>query len=505
MVKNPREKWGGVGGCEDAMTILLSTMWTLLVILAVMSAIQARYLGRGMNENHVHDQFEAYRPFVSVVVPFKGVEHDGSLADHVRALCEQDYGNTCDEGDEGNTKPQAAGDVGRVDANDVSHTDEKTFQKTKGNAGENVGGGGYRLLLVVDSVDDPAYGVIASVLEEYPNRDARLLVSGQADDNEGQKIHNQLFAIEQLERDSEDDHVWVFADSDAVPNEKWLGKMVGPLVLSDTVAMTTGYRYLTPMKRAKKTQADRGEKRGGEERAGERAGESGGATLASVIGCIANSSVVSLYARQYFTQAWGGSMALTVATARAGRLQSYLRGALTDDYQFTRMCGDMGKRVYYVRQCLIASPVDFDWKSLVNFAHRQYLITRVYRPWIYTAAVALTGVYVWGWWSAVLHAGHYLYHEPASMRWIPSVIVLAIVHGFNQWRSYFRRRTLRWTLGESLVDQWRVTWAWDRWGTIVWMTVHHLLILRSLIGNTMQWRGIRYRLRGPQDVQRLQG
>src|SRR5690606_38659825 len=114
--------------------------------------------------------YAAHRPPVVVVMPFKGVEP--RLCAALDRLFRQDYG------------------------------------------------GEYRLLLVVDSAADPAHGLLQQVMARHPRRRAELIVAGEAGPHEGQKVHNQLAAIDLLMRDRHD-QVWVFADSDAVPGPHW--------------------------------------------------------------------------------------------------------------------------------------------------------------------------------------------------------------------------------------------------------------------------------------------
>jgi hypothetical protein len=202
--------------------------------------------------------------------------------------------------------------------------------------------------------------------------------------------------------------------------------------------------------------------------------------------------------------AWGGSMALRVATARRGRLRELLTGALTDDYQFTRLCHNLGLRVYFVARCLVPTPVCFSLPSLVDFAHRQYLLTRVYVPKVYAAALWLTGMYTLGCVSAWLVLGINLCRAPADWQgWIGPAAAIAVVFVANQVRATLRRRVIAAALGPDVLRRLAPTLRWDRLATGLWMALHLLLALRALFGRTMTWRGIRYRLRGPQSCERL--
>ncbi len=413
--------------------VLMSTLWAVWMTQAVLSALQVRKFAR-LPCRKRRDRFASFRPPVSVIVPFKGV--DRRLAAHVRALCEQDYPD-------------------------------------------------YELLMVVDSDTDPAHRVLTEQLARYPKRKAQVLVAGRAGVNEGQKVHNQLFAIDHITaRPSERcarSSVWVFADSDAVPGRRWLADLVGPLCKTHITGVTTGYRWLVPTRC-----------RGGTK-----------PTLWSHLASIINSSVACSYGHDAFNHAWGGSMALTAETAKQGDLRRRLVGALCDDYQFSRTSRALGRRVYFVPWCLVATPVDFDLRGLINFAHRQYLLTRVYAPKLFLAALALTSLYVVGWASAWGGLSMALWRDPGGRAWWWPAGVMGVVFLANQARASFRRRAIERALGRRDLVRLRWTLWLDRWATPVWMTLHWLLILRSAMGRTMRWRGISYRLFAPQRVENI--
>ena len=396
--------------------------WFIMIAWAVqawLSALQVRRFVREVGRTR-RAKHEDYHPPAVVVVPFKGIGDD--LQATVKGLCEQDYPS-------------------------------------------------YRLLFVVESTQDSAYPMLKQQIKSYPQRRIDLLVAGKADPDTGQKVHNQIQAIAQL---SEDDVIWVFADSDASPPPDWLIRMVNPLMKHKN-AMTTSYRWLAPK------------------------GDSGKPSLASIFASVMNSSVASAYRSGPLSHAWGGAMALKAKTAKTGDLLGYLRGALTDDYQFTRMCADMKRRVYFVPKAMVLAPVTLNWAGLLNFAHRQYLLTRVYAPKLYTAAIFVTSLWVAG---IVVTVGA-LVVGLAQNTWHLPAIVLAVVCGADQWRSTYRRRAAQEAFGTDGLSRLNTALRWDRWATVLWMSLHWLLIVRAGIGRTMTWRGMRYRLDGPQEIRRI--
>lgn len=334
----------------------------------------------------------------------------------------------------------------------------------------------YRLLFVVESQDDPAYAVIKNEIANYPHRSVKILIAGTAGHDQGQKVHNQLAAIAALD---DRDQVWIFADSDAVPGRSWLSEMVGPL-RHESIGMTTGYRWLVP-----------------------RGAKGHKPTMAAQFGSVINSSIACSYRRNRLSHAWGGAMAIRSSTARKGNLKFRLAGALTDDYQFSALCHDLGKRLYFVPHCLVATSTNFDWPALFSFGRRQYLITRVYAPKLFIAALLCTSLYAVGCltaWTALVHGMVFNFQ---SDNWIWPAMVLIHVFLANQVRAYYRRLVVERIFGPNIRDALAPSLKIDQWYTPCWMSLHCLIILLASFGQIITWRGIRYRLLGPQRVQRL--
>jgi cellulose synthase/poly-beta-1,6-N-acetylglucosamine synthase-like glycosyltransferase len=401
-------------------------LWSLLacwVLQAIIGVAQNRKLMRRLiiKERPTRERF---RPPTTVIMPIKGIDHD--LPGCVRGLCTQDYPD-------------------------------------------------YRVVIVLESQDDPAVPILRQELASYPGRDARIMIAGRADPDEGQKVHNQLHVLRELLPGMEDKHAIAFADSDAIPGPRWLGEMVGRL--STRVAVATGYRWMIP-------DPDRP------------------ASFWSLLASVINGSVACTYRPSDSDQAWGGAMAMLAATARQGELIRRLTGALTDDYPVTGMAKDLGRIVRFMPHCLAATPVDFDLRSFWTFARRQYLITRIYSPLIYWAAATVLTLWVTGFTAAWVHLLVNL-AQGNEGTWHPSAAAIAIVFVCNHLRSYYRAAVVRAAFGPDMLRHLRIPLRMDRWLTPLWMLIHWLIALSALSSNRFTWRGIRYHLTGPHTVRRL--
>lgn len=337
----------------------------------------------------------------------------------------------------------------------------------------------YRLICVVESTDDPAHDALREQLARHPHCKAELLVAGRSLPNEGQKVHNLLRAIEPRVAEGSEDEVWVFADSDAAPGTGWLTELVGPLQQHWITGITTGYRWMIPP-----------------ENKGIFAG------FWSHVASVINSSVACFYGYDKFNHAWGGSMAMRRSTALDGELIEHWRGALSDDYQATRMCRATLLRVYFVPRCLVPARIDYDGPGFFEFARRQYVITRTHAPWMYYRALAMHAMFFLGYVTAWVGLVAAIVVGPWWLIPLPA-ITLAVVFAMNQLRAGFRRRVVRYAFGDETLARLKTTLQLDRWATPVWMTLHFAVLASALFTRTIDWRGRRYRINGPQRVTEL--
>ena len=417
-------------------------VWLAWCVQALLVLIQVGKFVRRI-EKPYRERYLVNQPAAAVIVPFKGFDHD--LERNARALLSQEY-------------PQ------------------------------------YRLIAVVEDADDPAAEHLRRVFAEFPvGPRAEILVAGRASDDTGQKVHNQIAALDHLGQTPDDPpaEVLVFADSDAVPHPRWLARLVGPVSgpvsdpagesrddpeSSTPTGVATGYRWLIPQLRAQRPRW--------------------GSVLASVI----NGGVATFIGHGKLTQAWGGSMALRTDFARQHGLRDRLSGALSDDYQITRMCRDAGHRVYFLHHCLVPSTVDLTFRGLLEFGRRQYLITRVHDPVLYFKAVGITAFYLFACTSAWIGgalAWWFGYPDVA----LAAAAALIAVGVANQTKATQRRRAIRLAFGPTMLHHLRRTLLVDRLGTFPVNAVNLVLLLSALSSRQITWRGIRYTLHGPQRIE----
>ena len=316
----------------------------------------------------------------------------------------------------------------------------------------------YRIIASVESTDDPAFEVLRAA-EGQAGAPLDVAVAGCAQ-NAGQKVWNQLAALERLRPD---DAIVAFIDADTLPTPLWLPRLVAVLVNSGW-PLATGYRWMTP--------------------ADDR--------WSSCCLAAANDSIAALPRGALpLTIVWGGSVAVKRETLEAIRLKDFWRGAISDDSQMAEALRQAGLLAHAPRQGLLLTPVSCSWRGFFSFGVRQYRLVWIHQPRNF--AIALICL-----WAPpiclALAAPRFAAGSPAA--WIALGLVVAL----GEARARLRRSIQRalWPHLEGARDERR--WLAERWLRPLWWIVHALSAAAAPLSRTIEWAGIRYRVNGPQDV-----
>jgi len=328
----------------------------------------------------------------------------------------------------------------------------------------------YRLWFVVEDASDPAYIALQDIIARYSLQatavEIQLFVAGKASQS-SQKLHNILYCYRQIPPQTE---AMVFADSDACVNDQWLGHIVYSLHSKKTGA-TSGYRWFVP-----KTYNP--------------------ASLA--LSCL-NAAVAQILGNGRFNHAWGGSMAILVSTFREVGLEVIWSRSICDDLTLSGAVRQAGKKMVYVPPCMAASYESTTWLKLFEFVRRQFIITRVYAPrtWLFgLLAMLFSAGGLWctaGFAAAAWQAGHRnaVFFTIAAFAIFLNQAIRAVLRQrmVSRFLLVKDRKAL---LPAAIAD---ITLFW------VWGVLLLALIISSAFGKTIRWRGIRYRIKGPQNVE----
>lgn len=331
----------------------------------------------------------------------------------------------------------------------------------------------YHLSFVVEDRADPAYERLlclkARLAQISQAASVQVLVAGKSCSS-SQKLHNLLYAYNQIPESTE---ALVFADSDACAGPNWLSHIVYPLRREKTGA-ASGYRCFVP----------------------------GRNNIATITLSAINAKICQLLGNTRFNLAWGGSMAILVKTFRDLNLDTIWQEALSDDLSLSSAVRKKGLKMSFVPACMIASYETTTWAKLIEFARRQFVITRIYAPGMWLLGLFTSTVAVFGLWGGAALA---LWAQNTDYAHANLCVLLPVVFVMCQ----FLRAVLRQILIAKLLPNDKEKLKVARYADIFFFwffgMVLLFIILTSAVGRTITWRNIQYRLNSPTDIQILSG
>lgn len=328
----------------------------------------------------------------------------------------------------------------------------------------------YHLYFVVEDRSDIAYERLMKLKARHTQTSqaetVKIFVAGKSKGC-SQKLHNLVFAYRQI---PEDTQALVFADSDACAGPDWLSHLVYPLRKEEKTGAASGYRCFVPQRH----------------------------NLATITLVAINSKICELLGNTPFNLAWGGSMAVLVKHFRQFGLDQVWQKVLSDDLSLSAAVRKEGLKMVFVPACMIASYESTTWPKLFEFVRRQFIITRIYAPgmWVFGLFSALFAV--GGLWGGI---GLAVWAYQAGYAHANLCLAMPVIFGLCQ----FVRAVIRQTLIAKLLPNDRAKMKIVRYADITFFWgftfILLLIILASAIGRTITWRGIKYKLNSPTDIQ----
>jgi cellulose synthase/poly-beta-1,6-N-acetylglucosamine synthase-like glycosyltransferase len=320
----------------------------------------------------------------------------------------------------------------------------------------------YLLWFVVEDKRDPAYEPLCGLKDKLAAganaKDVRVLVAGVGEEC-SQKIHNLLYAYKQVPDDVE---VLAFADSDICVKPTWLHHLVHRLQYEQNGA-TSGYRWFVP-----KTN-----------------------NFASIALSALNAKVAQFLGNSPFNQAWGGSMAIKVQVFRQLGIEKLWQRAVSDDLSLGCAIKDAHKKIEFAPGCLVTTSESTTWAKLFEFGRRQFIITKVYAPRTWTFGLFNTAYSVFGLWGGTALAIYASITGNSHIRLFVAVPVLFFV-------AQLARVILRQRMASKLLaEDWpklKIAAITDIALFWLWSPLMLVLILSSVFGRTIRWRGIQYKI-----------
>lgn len=216
-----------------------------------------------------------------------------------------------------------------------------------------------RLIIAVESREDPAYARVAALAEHYSQLEIELVVAGLSP-LRSQKCTNILAALANLDAD---DGYMVLLDADIRPQQWWLAALVAPLA-AGRADIVNGYRWLIPT-----------------------ALSPGTALVAGI-----DRAIAVLPRVRQTRPIWGGSLALTRHALEILDLPITIGRTLTEDLPIGDRAAETGLRVLTRRAVRVPTPLSGSVRDLWRFGRRQYQLIRLYRRglWSFAAFIVTT-------------------------------------------------------------------------------------------------------------------
>lgn len=330
----------------------------------------------------------------------------------------------------------------------------------------------YQVIFVVEDEHDPAFPIVRALAapraeNRSPGAWKISVVAAGAAARNGQKVHNLLQALQALEGEVP---ILAFADADARSGVSWLRNLVAPLADS-RVTVSTGFRWYLP-----------------------------GKTCASRLRAAWDTSIAMLLREHDAPFPWGGSMAIRSEEFRRMRVaERYWTTTVSDDYSLGRAVRDHSGRIRFQPRCLLASREDTGFGEFLRWSTRQIIITRVYAPHLWRLGLA----------AHLLYAGTYLFglgllvacRLPAPGR-LGILAFLAVIVALGVEKGRIRSTIAREAFpeeSESLAQHGRSYWQLAP--LVPWVMLWNFI--SAGFTRSIEWGGIRYRLRSPSEVEIL--
>ena len=331
----------------------------------------------------------------------------------------------------------------------------------------------YDVRIIVDSPNDPARQLAEESAEKAAGQPPQVEIVPLIDrrDSCSLKCSSVLQAVAGLDESYE---VVALLDADTVPHPSWLRDLVAPLA-DDRVGASTGNRWYMP------------------------ADGSFGALVRYAWNAAA---VVQMF---WYEIPWGGTLALKTETLRRSDLLDRWSRAFCEDTMVYSALRKLGMKVAFVPSLMM---VNREACSISNFYHwvrRQLLAARLYHPgWpavvVHCFGTALLQIVAIGlllvavpsadWQTAAwLAAGLACYWVPMMLLMLGmEVCVRRIVRARGEPTSWLAGFTsLRFLAAIPLIQ-----------------TVYPVALLSALLVRTVHWRGVFYRIGGPQQIRLIE-
>jgi cellulose synthase/poly-beta-1,6-N-acetylglucosamine synthase-like glycosyltransferase len=326
----------------------------------------------------------------------------------------------------------------------------------------------YEVYIVVDSVRDPAWPVVNTLVQQSNRGNVSVLTLTDRLPTSSRKIAGVLQALGKIDSSRE---IVALLDGDTIPHATWLRELAAPLQ-NPRVGVASGNRWYMPAR----------------------------LTAGSLVRYLWNAAaVVQMY---FYDTCWGGSLAFKTKLLRETDLRWRLANAFGEDNATSRCARLHGYRVAFSPSLMMVNRETCGVKGLCGFLERQLLSVRLHNRWwpaivfhgfsttgtLALCALVATAAAFAGEWSTATWAGAAFAGYLAAM----AAMVLPL--------EWCVRRIVR-ARGEPISGF--GLWGWLRVALTIPLAqiVHFRATVSALLARDHRWRGVRYQFNGVSPVQ----
>lgn len=321
----------------------------------------------------------------------------------------------------------------------------------------------YDVRIVVDHREDPAWEMVQGLVAEFGTKHLKVSELSSRPNTCSLRMSSLIQAVASLDESYD---VVTFVDADAVLYSGWLRDLVAPLA-NPEVGATCGVRWYMPE-------------------------DNGMGTLVRHLWNAAG--VAQMHA---FGIGWGGSLAVRRQLMQQANILEKWSQIMFEDTFTVNEVHKLGGRLEYVPAATIINRETIDLRGCTKFISRQVLNARLYhRSWPKLAAfaiaetVAFNGALVLG--AAALIAGQM---TAAGIIGAALGAYSAGMGGLLLWSEAVARKVAR-DRGEAIAPlSWKLIPA-----AVLTHFVYSIAAFMAVRVRHIEWRGIRYELRGPRKV-----
>jgi cellulose synthase/poly-beta-1,6-N-acetylglucosamine synthase-like glycosyltransferase len=308
-------------------------------------------------------------------------------------------------------------------------------------------------IIFVTTKNDKSYSVLEKINNEFPNL-TKICIASEAKAC-SQKMQNQFNALHRVCKQAE---YILFLDSDGKLDNDFIQNMVSKFY-QDDIGLVTGWRWYIPNNKNSLT----------------------------FIRSAWNAAVFPFLINNNHNIAFGGAMMIKKELFYSIGADKVWLKILSDGLTLASLVKKSGKKVIFAPNCIVASSENDSISSLVEWTNRQTTISRVYMKafWRMTSLGYLSQIFLMLFCMTIaLYQQNYLLASMCVICYLLSMVI----NGFFLLKGIMK--LLPAEISKEIKRNFMKYIFWAPFANFL----YGFNIVRSLVSNEIEWRGIKYKI-----------